>query len=95
MMKRKATIIAYDITDNKRRRQLFRCLKKWKLDAQYSVFECMVTDAEAKELFLQLTSLMDLNEDSLLLTRLDPHRKAEALTRCTEIGFKVPVLYER
>ncbi len=88
-------IIAYDITGNKRRRQLFRCLKKWKLDAQYSVFECMLTDAEAKELFLQLTSLMDLQEDSLLFSRLDPQREAEALTQCTEIGFKVPVLYEK
>ncbi|PID64653.1 MAG: CRISPR-associated endonuclease Cas2 [Gammaproteobacteria bacterium] len=94
-MKRKPTIIAYDITDNKRRRQLFRCLKKWKLDAQYSVFECMLTDAEAKELFLQLTNLMETKEDSLLLTRLDPQREAEALTQYTKISFTVPVLYER
>ncbi len=88
-------IIAYDITDNKRRRRLFRCLQKWKLDAQYSVFECMLTDAEARELFVQLTSLIDRQEDSLLLTRLDPQRDAKALTRCTTISFKVPVFYER
>ncbi len=94
-MKRNPTIIAYDITDNKRRRQLFRCLKTWKLDAQYSVFECMLTDAEAKELFLQLTHLMDPKEDALLLTRLDSQRDAEALTQCTKISFTVPVLYER
>ncbi|BBO79923.1 CRISPR-associated endonuclease Cas2 [Desulfosarcina ovata] len=93
-MKRKPIIIAYDITSNKRRRKLFRCLRSWKLDAQYSVFECLLTDDEAKELFLQLTNLMDLEEDSLLFTRLDPHREAAALTRCKEIGFKVPVLYE-
>jgi CRISPR-associated protein Cas2 len=93
-MKRKPVIIAYDITSNKRRRQLFRCLRGWKLDAQYSVFECMLTDVEAKELFLQLTDLMDLKEDSLLLTRLDPHREAAALTQCKQVGFKVPVFYE-
>jgi CRISPR-associated protein Cas2 len=93
-MKRKPIVIAYDITSNKRRRRLFRCLKSWKLDAQYSVFECLLNNDEAKELFLQLTNLMNLKEDSLLFTRLDPHREAMALTKCKEIGFKVPVFYE-
>ena len=94
-MKRKPVIIAYDITSNKRRRKLFRCLRGWKLDAQYSVFECLLDDGEAKELFLQLTNLMNLKEDALLFTRLAPCREAVALTQCTKIGFKVPVLYEK
>jgi CRISPR-associated protein Cas2 len=94
-MKRKPVVIAYDITSNKRRRQLFRCLKSWKLDAQYSVFECMLTYSEAEELFLQLTNLMDPEKDALLLTWLDGDREALALTKCAGIGFKVPVLYEK
>lgn len=94
-MKRKPVVIAYDITSDKRRRKLFRCLKSWKLDAQYSVFECMLTHSEAEELFLQLTDLMDLEEDVLMLTWLDNKREAMALTRCAAIGFKIPVLYEK
>ncbi len=94
-MKRRPMIIAYDISSNKRRSRLFRCLKRWKLDAQYSVFECMLTETEARELFLQLTSMIDVQQDSLLMTRLDPRHQAEALTGGSEIGFKVPVIYER
>ncbi len=92
-MKRKPAIVAYDIVSYKRRRQLFRCLRTWKLDAQYSVFECRLSEAEAQELFLQLTDFMDLNEDQLLFTWIDNHREAVAVTRNATIGFKIPVLY--
>ena len=92
-MKRKPVVIAYDITSNKRRRQLFRVLKRWRLDAQYSVFESRLTSAEAKELFLQLTELMDLETDSLLLAWLDKSREPFGVTSCSTPGFKVPVWY--
>ena len=92
-MKRRAMVIAYDITDNKRRRKLFRVLKSWKLSAQYSVFECKLTRVEASELFLQLTDLLNEEKDMLLLARLDSSRKSKGLTQCSGIGFKVPVLY--
>jgi CRISPR-associated protein Cas2 len=92
-MKRKPVVIAYDITSNKRRRQLFRVLKSWKLDAQYSVFECRLTFAEANELFMQLTELMDEEEDALLLTWIDNNREAISVTGCGRIGFNIPVLY--
>lgn len=72
---------------------MFRVLKTWKLDAQYSVFECRLTDPEAKELFLQLTALLDEKEDVLLLTWLDNTREAMAVTRCGKIGFKIPIVY--
>ena len=92
-MKRRAMVIAYDITDNKRRRKLFRVLKNWKLSAQYSVFECKLSQAEASELFLQLTDLLDEEQDMLLLARLDSSRKSRGLTTCSGIGFKAPILY--
>jgi CRISPR-associated protein Cas2 len=92
-MKRKPTVIAYDITANKRRRQLFRVLKSWKLNAQYSVFECRLTRAEATELFLQLSEMIDPAEDVLLLAWLDNTRESIEVTGCSGIGFKVPVLY--
>jgi len=92
-MRRKPVIIAYDISSNKRRRKVFRVLKQWRLDAQYSVFECRLTGAEARELFLQLTDLLDPETDSLLLAWLDKTRKAEGWTRCARPGFRVPVWY--
>ena len=92
-MRRKAAVIAYDIQSNKRRCKLFRILKLWKLDAQYSVFECRLTQVEAEELFLQLTNLLDEKTDSLLLAWLDMSRDSEGLTSCSRPGFKVPMWY--
>jgi len=93
MKKRKNVVIAYDISANKRRRRVFRVLKQWKLDAQYSVFECRLTRGEADELFLQLVDLLDHDTDSLLLAWLDTRRQAKGLTRCARPGFLVPVWY--
>lgn len=94
-MRRKAAVIAYDITSDRRRRRLFRVLKSWKLDAQYSVFECKLTATEARELFLQLAAFLDEKEDALLLTWIDNSREAQAVTTGSRIGFKDPVLYAK
>ena len=92
-MRRKPVVIAYDIRSNRRRRRMFRVLKQWKLDAQYSVFECRLTTAEARELFLQLTDIMDHETDCLLLAWLDGSRVPRGWTRCARPGFRVPVWY--
>ena len=87
-MRKKPAVIAYDITSNKRRGKVFRCLKTWSLDAQYSVFECSLSWREAEELFLQLTSLIDEQEDTLMLAWLDNKREAIAISHATGISFK-------
>ena len=92
-MKRRPVVIAYDIISDKRRRRLFRCLQAWKLDSQYSLFECRLSQKEAEELFIQLTHLLDSEEDALLLAWLDGGREARAVT-ATRLGFRAPAWYE-
>jgi CRISPR-associated protein Cas2 len=92
-MARKAAVIAYDIRCDKRRRRVARCLKQWRLDGQYSVFECRLTEPEARELFLQLIEQIEPTEDALLLAWIDPRRASQAVTRCARIGFQAPSLY--
>lgn len=92
-MKRKATIIAYDISCNKRRRKVFRCLQAWSLDGQYSLFECQLSQREAEELFIQLSCLIDEEEDTLMLAWLDKRRQAISLSNNSNIGFQVPAWY--
>ena len=92
-MKRKATIIAYDIACNKRRRKVFRCLQAWSLDGQYSLFECQLSQREAEELFIQLSCLINEEEDTLMLAWLDKRRKVSSLTSNSRIGFQVPAWY--
>lgn len=92
-MKRRAAVIAYDISSDKRRRQVHRRLQAWRLDSQYSVFECQLASFEAKELFMQLTEIIDPETDRLLLMWLDGNREAKALTKAARIGFQQPVWY--
>lgn len=92
-MRRRPVVIAYDISSDKRRRQVFRCLKSWSLDCQYSVFECMLSASEAEELFLQLTALINQQEDTLMLAWLDKKRSAKAITQASNIGFQTPAWY--
>lgn len=87
-MKRRKVIIAYDIQSNKRRRKAFKCLSSWKLNSQYSVFECLLTAREAEELFLTLSHIIDDSNDKLMLTWLDKTRQATALTKSTNLGFQ-------
>lgn len=92
-MKRKPAIIAYDISSNKRRRQVFRCLKAWSLDSQYSLFECQLTRHEAEELFIQLSDLIHEGEDTLLLAWLDKRHKIRLLTKNSGHSFQAPAWY--
>ena len=54
MLKSKPLIIAYDISENKVRSQVFRLLKKCRIDGQKSVHECRLTTLEAQNLFNQI-----------------------------------------
>lgn len=92
-MRRRPVVIAYDISCNKRRRKVYRCLLAWQLDCQYSVFECSLTELEAEELFIQLTKIIDEDEDSLLLAWLSQKHKAKAITQHAHISFLSPVSY--
>ena len=87
-MKRRKIIIAYDIKSNKRRKKAFKCLLSWKLDSQYSVFECLLTAREAEELFLILADIINDDTDKLMLTWLDKKREPSALTKATKMGFQ-------
>lgn len=94
-MKRYKAVIAYDISEDARRRRVHRCLKKWGLDAQYSLFECQLGSREAEELFLQLSDLLDETTDSLLLAWMDKKRKPRMVTVVKKTqNFQAPLWYE-
>jgi CRISPR-associated protein Cas2 len=73
MMKRKPAIIAYDIHSSWCRRRVYRCLQAWRVDGQLSVHECLLSEREAEELYLQLGALIDPATDKLLLAWLAPN----------------------
>lgn len=80
-MQRRPAIVAYDISDNRKRRAALRILREWRLDGQKSVHECLLTDAEAAELVIQLSEVIDDDTDRLLLAWVTPQRSALARGR--------------
>jgi len=77
-MKRRPAIVAYDISDHRTRRRVLRILREWRLDGQRSVHECLLSDAEAQELFIQLGEAIEATTDRLLLAWVAAHRPVMA-----------------
>lgn len=71
----KPIVVAYDISKNKTRARVRRILRDWNLGNQKSVYECRLTQAEAEELFLQLTHEIDPKTDNILMAWVAPGRK--------------------
>ena len=68
-------VFAYDITDDDRRKEVLKCIKRWRLDGQYSVHETWLRPFQMRDLSVALTDLIDQN-DSLLVCRLDKHKSS-------------------
>lgn len=73
-MSRSPVVIAYDIRADQTRRRLYQILLEWRLDGQKSVHECVLSAAEAQELFIQLGQAIDPATDRLLLAWIAPRR---------------------
>lgn len=61
------TVIAYDIANDKRRRQLVRVLESFGERAQESIFEAWLTDRERKKMEIKAHHCIDLSEDRLAI----------------------------
>lgn len=65
-------IVTYDITDNKRVKKIFKRMKNWGDHVQYSVFFCELSDKEKAQMFLDLTDVINTEDDQVLIIRLGP-----------------------
>lgn len=71
-MPRRHYLITYDISDDKRRTQVFHALEDQGDHLQYSVFLCELSRREHAELRARLTPLIHRREDQLMLLDLGP-----------------------
>ncbi|MBO8138790.1 MAG: CRISPR-associated endonuclease Cas2 [Desulfotomaculum sp.] len=62
-------IIAYDITDDRRRNKIHKALKDYAVPVQYSVFEARLSDKDYITLQHKLERLMNSKEDSIIFYR--------------------------
>lgn len=69
---RNVIIIAYDVTEDRRRNKIHSLLKGYGYSLQYSIFRCELTTTERLKLRQELWDLLDLKEDRILLLDLGP-----------------------
>lgn len=79
---RSAYIVAYDITDDRRRSEVFSACRGYGERIQYSVFRCHLTLTERVEFLSALTTLIHQGEDQVLIINIGPvsNRARRAVT---------------
>ncbi len=66
MVKKQLVVVAYDISDNKRRKKVSDLLEEYGIRVNYSVFECFITGARLKTLKMKAVELINKKHDSIL-----------------------------
>lgn len=84
MQTRNLHIAAYDIASPKRLHHALDLLKGFSTGGQKSVFECFLSPNEQRELLIEATHILDLEEDRFLLIAVD------AASPVTTRGIAVP-----
>lgn len=83
-------LVVYDITDNKRRRNLRKFLKGFGVRTQYSFFECLVSDVQLEKLKDGIKNLVDPDEDKVGVVLLCDR----CFKRIFRLGFDSPELFD-
>lgn len=65
-------IVTYDITDDRRRAAVYKCLRGFGDHLQYSVFRCDLIERRRVELIAALYELIDHATDQVLVIDLGP-----------------------
>lgn len=86
--KRIFCVVAYDVSDDRRRMRIVKILEKHGVRVNYSVYECMFTSAQFKKVQENVRKKINTNEDSIVFypicvdcyTRIvyQPDRRQEA-----------------
>lgn len=94
---RRVCIVSYDISDPRRWRQVYRTMRGFGEHIQLSVFCCDLTAAQRVTMIGALESVIDRNEDQILLIDLGPSQaqpvsQVEALGRPLAVRDRGPVV---
>ena len=86
---RRCYLVAYDIRDPKRWRQVFKIMKGHGEHWQYSVFFCVLRDIDRVRMQTHLEGAMNLKEDQALILDLGPDEQT-ARDAATVLGPALP-----
>lgn len=90
MATRTRYLVAYDIRDERRLRQVAQCVEGFGSRLQYSVFVCDLSEVELIRLRVELREVVDHRADSVMFVDLGPAERRG--TRCFEFMGVYPEL---
>lgn len=64
-MQKSFVVVAYDISDDKRRTRLHNLLEDYGTPVQYSVFECLVTSKQLAQMRQRVKSKIKVTQDAV------------------------------
>jgi CRISPR-associated protein Cas2 len=65
-------LVAYDVSDDKRLRRVYRAMRGFGDPLQYSVFQCSLSDVERMKMEETLRALLNLVEDRVMIVDIGP-----------------------
>lgn len=90
--RRRRYLVAYDISDDKRRETVFNDMHGYGDWAQYSVFLCELTDQELVRMRVDLRDAIHEKEDQVMILDLGrAHRPLEHSLEILGRGYEPPV----
>ena len=87
------TLVAYDISDQKRLARVARVCEDFGVRVQYSVFECRLDEAEFNEFWLRLFARIDEDEDRIVAYKIDARSAKETMTAGTMVCSEKALCY--
>lgn len=64
---RRLYIVAYDTSDDKRRKKIVKLLEKTGIRINWSVFECMITQSQHNVLTSEINKIIHPKEDTVVI----------------------------
>jgi len=90
---RRFVLVAYDVSEDKRLRQIFKLLRGYGEHIQFSIFLCRLTDKDYLVLSEKIRDIVNQNEDRVFLVKLGPigRRRKTLPDRWEIIGMSPPL----
>lgn len=63
-------VVAYDISDNKRRNKVAKLLRQYGIPVNMSVFECMITETQLINITEKISKMIDCKNDKVIYYRM-------------------------
>lgn len=90
MIRNRKMIVVYDISDDKRRRVLFKVLKSYGIRTQFSFFECLLSGQQEEELKFKILDIIDPGEDRVGFI----HMCDSCFSRIVRFGYREPDVFK-